>query len=45
MNGRRAPGSEVREVTAQLQRLRYGASETWPEPQTVFRRARRALRG
>ncbi|MDD2762670.1 MAG: transglutaminaseTgpA domain-containing protein [Opitutaceae bacterium] len=31
-------------VWADLQRLRYGSRETWPEPQAVFRRARRALR-
>ena len=27
-----------------LQRLRYGPRDTWPEPQAVFRRARRARR-
>ena len=32
-------------VVAELQRLRYGPRTTWPEPQAVFRRARRAVRG
>jgi transglutaminase-like putative cysteine protease len=32
-------------VLAELQRLRYGRRETWPKPQAVFRRARRAMRG
>lgn len=31
---------DVRRVAAELQRLRFGASETWPEPDVVFRRAR-----
>jgi len=31
-------------VVADLQRLRYGAPPTWPEPGPVFRQARRALR-
>jgi hypothetical protein len=34
--------SEMFRVTAELQRLRYGARATWPEPGAVFRRARRA---
>ncbi|MBI3885451.1 MAG: DUF3488 domain-containing protein [Opitutae bacterium] len=29
-------------VVAELQRLRYGRRETWPEPRAVFRRAKRA---
>ncbi len=29
-------------VVGELQRLRYGRKETWPEPQGVFRRARAA---
>lgn len=33
-----------RELHEQLQRLRYGARETWPEPVGVFRRARSAWR-
>lgn len=37
-------GRDERELTAQLQRLRYGARETWPEPVGVFRRARAAWR-
>lgn len=32
------------EVVAELQRLRYGRRETWPEPAGVFRRARQARR-
>jgi hypothetical protein len=32
-------------ILAELQRLRYGPRSTWPVPQRVFRRARRALRG
>jgi transglutaminase-like putative cysteine protease len=40
--GRRVSG-ERREVLAELQRLRYGPRATWPEPQAVFRRARRTL--
>jgi transglutaminase-like putative cysteine protease len=32
-------------VLADLQRLRYGSRSTWPKPQAVFRRARRAMRG
>ncbi len=35
-----APGP----VMAELQRLRFGAEGTWPEPGGVFRRARRAWR-
>jgi hypothetical protein len=31
-------------VTADLQRLRYGRRETWPEPNAVFRLARRVRR-
>ncbi len=31
-------------VTADLQRLRYGRRETWPEPRAVFRLARRVRR-
>lgn len=31
-------------VVTDLQRLRYGRRETWPEPQAVFRRARRLRR-
>ncbi|HVT72167.1 MAG TPA: DUF3488 and transglutaminase-like domain-containing protein [Lacunisphaera sp.] len=32
------------DVVADLQRLRYGRRETWPEPAGVFRRARQARR-
>jgi hypothetical protein len=35
---------EVSDVVADLQRLRYGRRETWPEPRTVFKRARMARR-
>ena len=45
MGEHRGMGEDIRKVTTDLQRLRYGARETWPEPQTVFRRARRTLRG
>jgi hypothetical protein len=40
----RTASGEPREVLAALQRLRYGPRHTWPEPQAVFRRARRTLR-
>ncbi|MDI1336076.1 MAG: DUF3488 and transglutaminase-like domain-containing protein [Lacunisphaera sp.] len=33
-----------REVVPDLQRLRYGRRETWPEPRGVFKRARKARR-
>ncbi len=36
--------SEVGEVSGDLQRLRYGRRETWPEPRAVFKRARQARR-
>jgi hypothetical protein len=39
---RKPESSEMVRVTAELQRLRYGARATWPEPGAVFRRARRA---
>ena len=32
------------EVIADLQRLRYGRRETWPEPRGVFKRAKQASR-
>lgn len=35
---------ELETVIAELQRLRYGRRETWPEPGAVFKRARRARR-
>ncbi len=38
----RAQITEDRPVIADLQRLRYGRRETWPEPRAVFRRARQA---
>ena len=37
-------GAEPPEVVADLQRLRFGRRETWPEPGRVFQRARRARR-
>jgi len=40
----RSQRSEDREVLPDLQRLRYGRRETWPEPRGVFKRARRARR-
>ncbi|HTL67602.1 MAG TPA: DUF3488 and transglutaminase-like domain-containing protein [Lacunisphaera sp.] len=39
------PLPQAGEVVADLQRLRYGRRETWPEPAGVFRRARAARRG
>lgn len=38
----RGQSSEDSEVVPDLQRLRYGRRETWPEPRGVFKRARRA---
>ncbi|MBI5771306.1 MAG: DUF3488 domain-containing protein [Verrucomicrobia bacterium] len=38
------PTAECAAVRGELQRLRFGARVTWPEPEGVFRRARRALR-
>jgi transglutaminase-like putative cysteine protease len=35
-------GPEFERVTSELQRLRYGAQKTWPEPKAVFRGARQA---
>jgi transglutaminase-like putative cysteine protease len=36
--------TEDRQVIAELQRLRYGRRETWPEPRGVFRRAKQSRR-
>lgn len=36
-------GDEVGGVVTELQRVRFGARPTWPEPARVFQRARRAL--
>jgi hypothetical protein len=36
--------AEYAAVTADLQRLRYGPADTWPEPRAVFGRARRLRR-
>jgi len=44
MGGRDRRQVEDGAVLAELQRLRYGARPTWPQPQLVFRRARRAVR-
>lgn len=41
---RNAERPEIVSVRADLQRLRYGRRETWPEPRGVFRRARKARR-
>ncbi len=43
--GPRTAEVEVAAVIAELERLRYGRRETWPEPRGVFRRARRVMRG
>eukprot|EP01035_Chromulina_nebulosa_P013064 gene13064-17385_t len=40
MDGR----DEARAVQGELQRLRFGAPATWPEPEEVFRRARATWR-
>ena len=40
----REASDELTKATAELQRLRFGARATWPEPEKVFRRARHALR-
>lgn len=37
-------GGQPDAVVADLQRLRYGRRETWPEPRAVFRRAKRVRR-
>ncbi len=39
-----AASPESTAVRAELERLRYGRRETWPEPRGVFRRARQARR-
>jgi len=39
--GRLRQRAEQSDVVPDLQRLRYGRRETWPEPRAVFRRARR----
>jgi hypothetical protein len=41
---RSAEPQEIAAVRADLQRLRYGRRETWPEPRGVFQRAKRARR-
>jgi hypothetical protein len=40
----RGRSAEDRQVVSELQRLRYGRRETWPEPRAVFRRAKQARR-
>lgn len=42
--GRLRQGAAQSEVVGDLQRLRYGRRETWPEPRVVFRRAKQARR-
>ncbi len=42
---RGARNEEWQAVRSELQRLRYGRRETWPEPRAVFKRARQARRG
>jgi hypothetical protein len=41
---RTGAGADLAGVRAELQRLRYGARETWPASDAVFRRARRLAR-
>ena len=36
--------ADLTALREELQRLRYGRRETWPEPRAVFQRARRAHR-
>ncbi len=43
-DGRGAAGPEETETRAELQRLRFGARETWREPVAVLRRARGVAR-
>lgn len=38
-------GVDAGDVRLDLQRLRFGAPSSWPEPELVFRRARIAMRG
>lgn len=38
------PDAAIARAKSELQRLRFGPAETWPEPDAVFRRARRAGR-
>jgi hypothetical protein len=38
-------GAGSGQIYAGLERLRYGARETWPAPDEVFRQARRLMRG
>jgi protein-glutamine gamma-glutamyltransferase len=42
--GKHTGVKEWAETHAQLQRLRFGRRDTWPEPRSVFKRARRLLR-
>lgn len=37
-------GADIDAARAEMQRVRFGARETWPEPEKAFRRARRAWR-
>lgn len=39
-----AGGEEAERVRAELERLRYGPRQTWPNPQSAFRRAKRVCR-
>ena len=38
------PGPEIAAVRAELERLRFGPRATWTAPETIFRRARGALK-
>jgi hypothetical protein len=42
---REVPHAESASVRRDLERVRYGRRETWPDPRAVFRRARRLSRG
>jgi hypothetical protein len=39
-----APDEAIQSAIADLQRVRFGAEDSWPDPATLFRRARRAQR-
>lgn len=41
---REAERAEIAAARCELQRLRYGRRETWPEPRAVFKRAKQAQR-
>ncbi len=44
LDRREVAGSQTQSVIAELQRLRYGRRESWPDPGGVFKRAKQARR-